>query len=169
MLLGPENPIAFKFAEDSSKPSSPSCPFHNKVSFSGCTPLMLFQFHVFFRTSDRAGFLKCRQTKRSEASVPPLSGHHTSFHEIYGPRNSLGSNTTVLAKNELLKTCRGWKKSKNSHERLGGCQRVKQDLRELKQMRCGPACIALQRHSTAPAQDQWCNGRKLQETASVFS
>lgn len=64
MLLGPENPIAFKFAEDNSKPSSPSCPLHNKVSFPGCTPLMLFQFiHVFLGLQTELGFSSVARPK----------------------------------------------------------------------------------------------------------
>lgn len=67
-----------------------------------------------------------------------------------------------------MKTCKGWKKSKNSAERLGGCQRVKQHLRELRQMSCGSACVALQRQSATLSQGQWHHGRKLQEIACVF-
>lgn len=90
--------------------------------------LMLLQFiHVFLksRTLYRHGLPSCGQTKRSE--MLPLHSLNTVLSRRSEVPGILWANynTTVLAKNRLTKTCMGWKESKNSHERLGGCWRVK--------------------------------------------
>lgn len=89
---------------------------------------MLLQFiHVFLksRTLYRHGLPSCGQTKRSE--MLPLHSPNTVLSRRSEVPGILWANysTTVLAKNRLTKTCMGWKKSKNSHERLEGCWRVK--------------------------------------------
>ena len=61
------------------------------------------------------------QTKRSE--MLPLH----SLNIVLSMRSKVPGilwanyNSTVLAKNRLTKTYMRWKKSKNSHERLGRC------------------------------------------------